>query len=70
LENGVDHCSIHLKSVKDVDFGNFLRQLRDMFPDQRIAIFMDNMRVHHSRLSRQAYEELKLTPLFNIPYSP
>jgi transposase len=31
---------------------------------------MDNMRVHHSLLSREAYDALKLTPVFNIPYSP
>ena len=31
---------------------------------------MDNMRVHHSRVSKEAYKELKLTPIFNIAYSP
>ena len=31
---------------------------------------MDNMRVHHSRVSKEAYKELDLTPIFNIAYSP
>ena len=31
---------------------------------------MDNTRVHHSRVSKEAYKELKLTPIFNIAYSP
>jgi len=31
---------------------------------------MDNMRVHHSRVSKEAYKELYLTPIFNIAYSP
>ena len=31
---------------------------------------MDNMRVHHSGVSKQAYESLKIIPVFNIAYSP
>jgi transposase len=31
---------------------------------------MDNMRVHHSNVSKEAYKELELTPIFNIAYSP
>ncbi len=31
---------------------------------------MDNMRVHHSHISKESYRELELTPIFNIAYSP
>jgi len=31
---------------------------------------MDNMRVHRSKLASKKYEVLKITPIFNVPYSP
>ena len=31
---------------------------------------MDNLMVHKSRLVKQAYERLNITPIYNIPYSP
>jgi transposase len=31
---------------------------------------MDNMRVHWSKVSREAYDRLGITPIFNVPYSP
>ena len=31
---------------------------------------MDNLSVHKTRGVRAAYEELEITPIFNIPYSP
>ena len=31
---------------------------------------MDNMRVYHSLVSKEAYKALNLTPVFNVAYSP
>ena len=31
---------------------------------------MDNLRVHKTDLSKQMYERLQITPIYNIPYSP
>ena len=70
LENGVDHYALYERSVKNQDFGNFLISLRQKYLNEEIALFMDNMRVHHSLLSKEAYQELKLIPIFNIAYSP
>lgn len=68
--NGLEHFKIVPRSVKDDDFNQFLRELRDKFPNERMAIFMDNMRVHHSRKSKASYHELGMVPIFNVPYSP
>ena len=35
-----------------------------------IAIFMDNLRVHHSRLVRARLGHLDIASVFNIAYSP
>ena len=31
---------------------------------------MDNLSVHKTNLSKELFKELKITPVFNIPYSP
>ena len=33
-------------------------------------LFMDNLSVHKTRLVKELYGELELTPIFNAPYSP
>ena len=44
--------------------------LSDMFCGQEFAIFMDNMRVHKSKLVLEVCKTLKIQPIFNVPYSP
>lgn len=31
---------------------------------------MDNLSVHKTNLSKELFKVLKITPIFNIPYSP
>ena len=31
---------------------------------------MDNLSVHKTNLSRELFKELKIIPIFNLPYSP
>jgi len=31
---------------------------------------LDNLSVHKTNLSKELFKELKVTPIFNIPYSP
>jgi len=31
---------------------------------------MDNLSVHKTNLSKELFKELKIVPVFNIPYSP
>ncbi len=66
----VDHFAIYDRSVKNQDFSNFLIQLRSKFPNDSIALFMDNMSVHHSKISKEIYKTLDITPVFNVAYSP
>ncbi len=37
---------------------------------QRIALFMDNCSVHHSKLVTQFLESNHILRIFNVPYSP
>ena len=55
IDKGVDHFAIYERSVKNEDFRNFLIELRSKFPNDLIALFMDNMRVHYSKISQETY---------------
>ena len=56
--------------VSKYSFIDFLNHIRDRYPDQPLALFMDNLSVHRARSVRQRYIDLNITPIFNVPYSP
>jgi len=62
--------AIHPKSIKTEEFQGFIKQLSERFKGVPFAIFMDNLSVHKTNLSKELFKELKVTPIFNIPYSP
>jgi transposase len=47
-----------------------LEELSSLNDGKKISTFMDNMRVHRSKIAHEAYARLKIVPIFNIPYSP
>ena len=62
--------AIHSRSIKTEEFQAFVRRLSDRFEGKPFTIFMDNLSVHKTNLSKELFKELKVTPVFNIPYSP
>ena len=67
---GFEHYLTHLRSISSEQFIKFLEELSRKFKKKPLAIFMDNLMVHKSSEVREAYVKLKITPIFNIPYSP
>ena len=63
-------CAIHPKSIKTEEFKSFLQRLSVGFEGKPFAVFLDNLSVHKTNLSRDTFKELHITPIFNIPYSP
>ena len=51
-------------------FIEFLKELREKSRDQFIVLFMDNLQVHKTDEVKTAYERLKFSAVFNLPYSP
>ena len=49
IDGSMDLFDIMPRSIRNDDFSNYLKQLRMKYPEGPLAIFMDNMRVHHSR---------------------
>jgi transposase len=70
LEDGMVEYAIHPRSIKTEEFQAFIKQLSDRFSGKPFAIFLDNLSVHKTNLSKDLFKELHVTPIFNIPYSP
>ncbi len=35
-----------------------------------LTIFLDNLRVHHSKIVQKMFADLKIECIFNVPYTP
>ena len=69
-ENGVEHWRIFEKSVNNVKFKQYLEELREANAGKKIALFLDNLSVHHSKKTKAVLERLEIPTIFNIVYNP
>ena len=58
------------KSNKIEDFISFLRKIREVNPEKRIIIILDNFRTHHAKKVREESEKLNIQLVYLPPYSP
>ena len=66
----VFYYELYPKSVNGDKFRLFLRNLRYKLGRQRVVIYMDNLRLHHSKATIRVMDELNMIPLFCPVYSP
>ena len=69
-EHGQEHFKIFLKSVDIPKFGEYLEELRQKNGEEKICLFMDNLGVHVSDLSKKKMKELGYRFIYNLSYSP
>ncbi len=69
-EAGLEASMIFTKSVNSARFIEFLEMVHKLHDNMKLAIFMDNLSVHRSRLVRDRMNELDIKAVFNVPYSP
>ena len=69
-EKGVEHFQIFQQSVNVEKFKEYIAGLRAAHPDEKIALFMDNLSAHTSERSREAMREAGFRCILNVPYSP
>ena len=60
---------IEKKSINKAKFLVFLDELRRRHWADDIALFLDNLSVHHSKDVKERMEELGMPAVFNSPYS-
>ena len=69
-EKGVEHFQVFEFSVNVDRFIDYLTKLREANPDDKIALFMDNLSAHTSDRSKEAMRERGFRWIYNVPYSP
>ncbi len=69
-EVGIGFTTILAEGINDEIFCDFLKALRRSRKKAPIALFMDNLTVHTSTLAKDAYRDLDIEPIWNVPYSP
>ena len=57
-------------SVNISKFKTYIEELRNKYFFDDICIYMDNLSVHRSRVTRERLDELSIKYIFNPPYSP
>jgi transposase len=70
IENGPELVMSFNKSVNAEKFIEYLRALRALHPDKKLALFFDQLRVHTAKLCKPVYEELDIKWMHNSSYSP
>ena len=58
------------KSVNTDKFIEYLKILNNRFQNKKLALFMDNLRVHHTIRVREFCKLHDISIIFNVPYFP
>ena len=69
-ERGLVAYAIHNRSINSENFVAFLDQLKEHMSSPEFGLYLDNLSVHKTKKVKQKLEELKIHPIFIIPYSP
>ena len=68
---GIALRQYYAQAITGKDFADFLVKLRLRYPKRKLAVFMDQLRVHKELEHVQPmYIRHKITPIFNVAYSP
>jgi len=69
-DDGLEALTMHKRSVSTPDFVDFIEHLSKKFNGRPFAIFMDNLRVHKTKIVKETWKKLNTQTIFNVPYSP
>jgi transposase len=69
-EHGMLGFQTYGKSVDIPKFVHFLQHIKSLLPNQKVAVFMDQLAVHRSNIVKEEMERLDFTAIFNTSYSP
>ena len=69
-ERGKELIEIQNDAVDADDFSEYLIGLSERHSNRKLAIFIDNLSVHHTSDVKTLCEELGIRVIYNRPYSP
>ena len=70
MQNGLIYWKNYPKSINTDRFLEWLNILQYRTGKQKIALFLDNLRVHHTKRVKQWCADHKIPLIFNVPYWP
>ena len=69
-EEGIFHIQIQQEACVALDFSYYIHVLSQKMNGRPFALFMDNASIHREKELPEEYAKLKITTVFNVPYSP
>ena len=69
-EHGIDHIAIYDSAITQDEFIRYLKALRSKHKRRPLALMMDQLAVHKGREVKPYYQQLNITPIYNVAYSP
>ena len=69
-DKAIYHYELQDRSINTDKYIAYLKRLRAKFGQGRLCIYQDNLRVHLSKLAKQAYEDLHIEVQYAPIYSP
>ena len=69
-ERGYEFTQIHSQAIDSDDFIDYLKKLRKKAGEEPLSIFMDKLPVHRSLKVKPVYDQLNMTTIYNVGYSP
>lgn len=70
METGMDLFACHKKSINTEKYIDYLNDLRKLHKGKNIAIFCDNLSVHHNWYVKDKLEDLEIPCIYNAAYAP
>ena len=67
---GFEYYQLFYKAIDRELFMEFIENLREDQGEDKIALFLDNLRVHHTLKVKDLCKKLDIPLVFNLPYSP
>ena len=65
-EGGLNFCKIYEQAVDAEGFVVFLQKLRNKHGKKPLAIFLDQLPVHRSRIVKEWWTKLNISPVWNV----
>lgn len=69
-DRGLVSYAIHGFSIDADKFVAFLDKLKVHMSCPEFGLYFDNLTVHKTKAVKKKLEDLKIIPIYNIPYSP
>ena len=69
MDNKVEHLYFEAGAINMVLFNEFLFELRKKMGNDKVFLFMDQLRVHYGSKVMPTYPELNFEPIWNVKYS-